>query len=580
MIFELLWLYLLEQVLAQNFLSWKQNNNNFADAYLIQRNLGGLVPIDQITTFGVSVNQLLFNDLGYLYSVLPILKNLLQLQVGVVSLDVYWNEYSGKWQLCPAPFPANLMWDDSRMANVSWNGRNYRCLVDMSLVDVFNEVASYLHHTNTELNANMVQMVLNPKTITSGSNEMSDFLVYNAPIAAAGSNSLSDCLGDCIGYLYAPSILLSHGNTEAPTNYTEAFGSKYPTRDAFLFKLLSRVMVYILDEAKESGPNSYRFTSRDEQYFFIANNGSFNPWVVRQDDTELLSTFQNIYNSTYNSSYFQHMAQSTDFRLAFDSDAVPFSIDSIKFWAQTGFTPILNASFYDGFHMAANNSQILTIMNNTIPSELWSWSPGQPQNAGPIMTNYSRSELSENDSPQWAVYSESHVAFRCVSMSSQGWAQDNCYAQYRYACRNKTNPFMWTLSERIQTYFTSVELDPCPEGFEFGVPELALEQFSLLSLLESTDIHYPIWIDLNDIYLPNCFATGGPNAECLQKKVLTTTSLVGRIAPSLVVSLVLILLIFLEHVFNRTPIQTNRVRHWKKAVAQYYKENDFEGVPS
>lgn len=573
---------------AQIALNWTLLSGIYNYAYEAQSELLEQVPVDQVTSFGVSINNVIFNQLGYTFPAIWAMQKVLALLVSVLTLDIYWNEFTSKWQLCPAPFPQNMTWDSSNNANLTWLGKNYLCLIDLAPIHLFDAIAEYLDISNTQLDANYVQLGLNPKVISIKDhpiNQNRNYLItpsisdYNTSIPAAGNSSLTDFIGGCAKYLYYPSYLQSSGAVGATTESNQ-YGSKFPTRNGFIFKLTCRIIMYLMNSPDQSGSNPYQLTYNDEQTFFISKNNNFNPWLVLLDDNETISAIEKPFTEEYNSTYFLQIAHNTHFRLAFDNEKNQFSNDSLNFFAKSGFTPVLNSSAFGDKQLSTNDTGVLLSLNATLPGAFWSWAPGQPLNITANNTDISRADSSDDDNPQWAIYSETQVAYRCVSIAKEGWVVENCYNQFRFACKSKDNPFNWTLSEKVKTYFASASEDLCPSGYTFSVPRLSLEQYSLISLIRSTNVLYPIWVDLNDIYLPTCYVTGGPYAVCPHGRVLTTTTLIKRLAPSLVVSLVLIILIFSEHVFTRMPIQNNRTRHWRKTIAQYYKENDFEGVPS
>ena len=58
---------------------------------------------------------------------------------------------------------------------------------------------------------------------------------------------------------------------------------------------------------------------------------------------------------------------------------------------------------------------------------------------------------------------------------------------------------------------------------------------ALMSYIERENISYPVWIDMNDITVPDCFVTGGPYATCPYQMTVTRLKLAGLIAPSFIV---------------------------------------------
>lgn len=578
-------LLLLSHVHALTHTNWSQLSYAWTDALLPQRDLASSVPVNQLTRVGVSLNRVVFDKLGYSRPALALLLSFLSQSIGVYSLDVYWNEYTNKWQLCPAPIPLNVTWDSLNVANLTWGGLSYLCQVDMLPAEVFTTISSYISQTNTERQANVLQVALMPKTIAKinvSNSSVPQGADFNTSMNAAGNSSLGDFASSCLLYMFMPTMLNTTTNANT-NNYTALYGSRYPSQLTFLSKLSQRLMVFVLNTPQMPTRNGFKFDEFESDIFFIEeSNPQFTPLVALLANLTLARTLERAYRQPYDSTFFWDMAHTTEFRMVFDSDAVPFTNKSLLFYAKSGFTPVVNSSaFYFGdLPGVAPDAAAANSINYIVPNSFWSWAPGQPVIKYTNTTDVTRKENSDNDNPQWAIFSDAQLSYLCVSVETAGWSVDNCYNRYRYACKNDTDPFSWVISDRIKTYFASVSEDGCPDGTSFNPPRLALEQYSLLALLQSTNVLYPVWIDLNDVYLSGCFVSGGPYAECPYQKVLTTTSLIKRIAPSLVVSLFLIVLILSEHVFTRTPIQTNRTRHWKKTLAQYYKENDFEGVPS
>lgn len=562
--------------------NWTQLLSTYAGSFLVERDFSAQIPVDQITSVGISLNELLFNQMGYTWLSLKVLQEILAQLVGVVSMNVYWNEFTGKWQICPAPIPTNTTIDSLNITEVSWNGRQYRCLVDMAPGEVFNVASNFLSKTNTEFQANIIQFALIPYNIlrpieaVSLRNSLKPASIdYNSTFAASGSYSLGEFMVLCLNYIYAPSFAKPAVSLSA--NNSTSYDSAYPTRNTFLFKQSFRMIVYVLSGI--SGAITLNnLNGVDDELIFVSGRNSFDPFVNRLDGKKLVDSLQKTMNQTYNSNYFLDMAHDTNFRLVYDSEDTPFTNNSLLLIAKSGFTPIVNSTSFLPTSTGNNESGVLYAMNQILPNSFWSWAPALLN--GTNGTDINRKDNSQVDNSLWAIFSDTQKAMSCVTIQSDGWAVDNCYNQYRVACQNSTDPFSWTLSEKIKTYFATASSDDCPEGFEFNAPRLSLEQYSLQSLLRSTNVQYPVWIDVNDIYFPQCFVSGGPYAECPHQKVLTTTSLIKRIAPSLVVSLVVVILIVSAHLFTKSPIQSNRTRHWKKAIAEYYKENDFEGVPS
>ncbi|RKP30939.1 hypothetical protein METBISCDRAFT_26984 [Metschnikowia bicuspidata] len=569
-------------------LNWTTFYSSYAAALVAQRDLAVLIPIDQISSVGVSLNQVVFSQMGYTWLALPVVRSVLQQLVGVLVLDVYFNEYTAQYQLCPAPIPTDVTVDAFNVAKLLWQGRTVHCLVDMAPSEVFSSVAKYLAHSNTNIEANVVQIAVQLRTIARVDSEDGRNLSrdaseahgsrfdakaretnYNSLLPATGSKTLSDIVLPCLDYLYLAPLA---ENTDVYDDFATADGaagyaSKYPTQQNFLFQLSRRLIAYLLNAPSSRGSVPYPFSETDRKVFLVPDNSTFHPWVGSTSDSQWTSAIQKPY-SAYNASHFWNLAQHTQFRLAFDSDAAPFSNDTLRFYAQSGFTPVINSSAFFAPH-SANETAVVSAMTDIVPNSFWAWAPEQTREISALPP----------DDPQWAVYVSTQDSTRCVTIQDKGWVVSNCYSQFRGACRSYTDPFTWTISEKINLYFMSVTTYSCPTGFFFATPRLSLEQYALQAMLQTTGVRHPVWVNINDVYLEGCFVTSWPYAECPHGKGLNTTSLILRIAPSLVVSLAVLILIAAGYMFVKTPIQSNRTRYWKKVIARY-NENDFEGVPS
>lgn len=554
-------------------LNWDTSCSSYAAALVAQRDLAVLIPIDQISSVGVSLNQVVFSQLGYTWLALPVVRSVLQQLVGVLVLDVYFNEYTAQYQLCPAPIPTNVTVDAFNVAKLLWQGRTVHCLVDMAPSEVFSTVAKYLAQSNTNIEANVVQIAVQLRTIAKVDSEDGRLLSRDASdnslLPAIGSKTLSDIVLPCLDYLYLAPLA---EETDVYDDFATADGaagyaSKYPTQQNFLFQLSRRLIAYLLNAPSSRGSVPYPFSETDRKVFLVPDNSTFHPWVGSTSDSLWTSAIQKPY-SAYNASHFWNLAQHTHFRLAFDSDNAPFSNDTLRFYAQSGFTPVINSSAFFAPH-SANETAVVSAMTDIVRNSFWAWAPEQTRETSALPP----------DDPQWAVHLSTQDSERCVTIQDKGWVVSNCFSQFRGACRSYTDPFTWTISENINLYFMSATTHSCPTGFFFATPRLSLEQYALQAMLQTTGVRHPVWVNINDVYLEGCFVTTLANGECPHGKGLNTTSLILRIAPSLVVSLAVLILIAAGYIFVKTPIQSNRTRYWKKVIARY-NENDFEGVPS
>lgn len=595
------------RICSANLENWPVLSDQNDDAVRTQRDISGDIPLDQLNSFGASPNRLIFDVEGYSSGALPLVRNLLDVKVSTLIIDLYWNEFVQRWQLCPAPFPNNSTGNLTELVNLSWNGHSYRCAPGFTPADLMGTVALYIKDSNVRLDANVVQLMFSLKSIhydQTNSNSTNFYrtnysLTSHASIPAGyastdenyllqGSSSLMYSLNGLGSSLFTPGDL---DLFELNTNFTSDFySSKYPTQDVFLFTLFKRAVGIIIESELRNSSLSYNISSQDTQMLFFPQSDEFVPWVQNISNNTLLEECDQRESSPYNSLAFSFLAGISQFRVAIDNNDTVFTNDTMHRYAQCGFTPVLNSSRYGITSANSSDSYVGTIINNFIPNSYWAWAQNQPDEGKSFnISASSGSSLAKEGTPAkrdddddgngWELKSQSQFAFQCITMTLSGWTVNNCYDKYRVACQKDSDPFSWTISDSIRMYFEA-PFGHCPTNYSFGLPKLSVEQLALLNFLALENILFPVWIDLNDITVAGCYVTGGPYATCPYTTVATTSNIIKRIAPSLVVALVIILLFFFEKWFLTTPIHSNRRRYWKKTINQYYKENDYEGVPS
>ena len=90
-----------------------------------------------------------------------------------------------------------------------------------------------------------------------------------------------------------------------------------------------------------------------------------------------------------------------------------------------------------------------------------------------------------------------------------------------------------------------------------------------MTTVKQENVNYPIWIDLNDITVENCFVSGGPYAQCPYQETVTTDKFVRMIAPSFVVAMVVLVLIFIEKCF---------VKHQSKPIGNDIGKRQYKNI--
>lgn len=599
-LFCLIWLI---SGVVSAFENWPQLSQTQQDAWLTQRDVGVDIPLDQLSYMGASLNQLIFEPYGYNSAALSEVLNLLDVKTGGLMLDLYWNEVTQRWQLCPAPFPNNLTSNLTHTVDLTWKGKSYRCEPGLSPADLMTTINLYLRLTNTNLEANIVMVLLNLKSIfsdksatrtnyTSNSTSVLGVSIpsgYNSTDFAylqVGNNSLAQSVSRLGSYLFTPSDLSNSAGSGVFGNYTDYYKSAYPTQYSFLFTLFKRTMVQVLKNEVQSSQLGYNISAADNQTIFYPDVLDFEPTPVKASSVNLVDTCIALHESSdYNISVFSEIVGSSFFRTVVDDDETPFTNTLLRQWVECGYSPIINSSYSkyqnDLSEEANDTSQELSaVMSGFVPNQYWSWAENQPDSSEENSTRLDHDWRRRNGSDAYQSLSDSQFAYNCVAMTLGGWAVKNCYDEYRVACQNQSNPFDWSLLLDITSYLSLKNDDWCPDNYTLAVPHLSVEHRALLNFLHSNSILAPVWIDLNDITISGCYVTGGPYAECPYKRIVTTRNLIKRIAPSVVVSVVIIILIFWERFFLLIPIHTNRKRYWKRKITLYNKEYEYEGVPS
>lgn len=599
-LFSVVWLCIWSVSAFDNWplLSVKQD-----DAVRTQRDMAENIPLDQLSFSGVSLNQLVFEPLGYNSDALSLIMSLLTVKTGALMMDMYWNEFTQTWQLCPAPFPNNLTKNLTNTVDVSWNGRTYQCQPGFTPADVMSTISMYFRSSNVKLNANIVLLLLNLKSIyyepevtpTNRTYNRTAVLVdtvpsgYDSPGVAylqVGNSTLAQSVSGLDGWLFSPLDLVAFSQSSLAGNYSNYYSSEYPNQNDFLFNLFKRTFVSVLNNNLRVSNNGYNISDTDADKIFVPGFADFDPTFVNASDTSLLNSCSQRRHTSFNASLFSEIVGQSRFRTVVDNNFSAFTNDSLHQWAACGYNTIINSSF------AAYSSQIGVqtndsaehlgaIVNNFTPVQYWSWAPNQPNT---LLENstiaQSESDESVSDDSQFEVTSSSQFAYKCIAMVSGGWSVRNCYDKYRVACQNDSDPFDWALLSSLAAYFDLTSDSKCPENFSFTLPQLSVEQAALASFLNSKNVLAPVWVDLNDITVTGCFVTGGPYAECPYTKIVSALNLIRQIAPTIIVAFVILVLIFCEKFLLKVPIHSNRKRHWKRVINQYYKENEYEGVPS
>ncbi|CAD1812284.1 putative integral membrane protein [Candida parapsilosis] len=547
-------------------------NETLDVAIRTQRDISKPVPLDQLAVTGTSLTTM-FSNGDYSLNSTSKLRDLLDTGMQAIMLDLYWNEFTSVWQLCPAPFPQNVTYNPNDKVKVTWNNVTYTCEVGFTTDNVMSIIESYLDSSNTNFEANFLHLLLNLKSIhyekSNKTMSLENIYAPNSRSTIVGNSTLNATITPIASYIFSPNVLDDYRQqVYLSSNPYASFYNKsstiMPTLETVLLSQYKRILVNVLSNEIVPSPRAYTIDSHDRELIFFNDTLPTSVKTAKQVEpycNELLKLDDD--TGKYND-----MSLTTEFVYVIDNNDYQFTQDSVQNFLRCGLLPIFNATSYVIDNK--NISDIGDLFISFTPYLFWSWRAGQPH-----VFNNSTSSNSSNSNNM-----DANASFRCVVMTDNGWKVDDCYEKFSIACQNKTEPNDWYIPPGDkQTYF-DVGRGDCPDGYNFSLPRSSTEMLSLMSAVKRQNVAYPVWIDLNDITISNCFVSGGPYAQCPYQKTVTTTRFVRMIAPASVVCIIVLIAVLLEKLLRTNHIQSNRKRYWKKALAEYYSKNDYEGVPS
>lgn len=544
-----------------------QNVSDVVDTAVVasrtQRDISMTIPIGQTNNMGISLNSVLFEKVGYKSSSLEYIRLMLEGGLQTWMLDLYYNNATSKWQLCPAPFPQNSSSDPYETRTVLWNNRDYECQPAFTLGQVMQEFRSYFSSTNTNIAVSLVLIIFNlhqfdfsesnNKTVT-----LKELKSY-AAFSSFGNSTLNASLSPVSDLLYTPQDFNTYFKPSGLSSFYNESSFELPLSQQFLLTYYKRLVASV---AENNVPKSVLGFNDENSIFFDKNFTE----ISSTGDGSLLERCGSRTLSDLN-----YLSLKTNFRTVVDSDNIPFTPSTFRKYVLCGYSPILNSLRYSIPNKPVT-SDVVDILTYYFPRSYWSWAPGQPQDRDDDANTTSFGKRDYKNS-------EYQVARKCISLQETGFVVSNCYDEHKLACRKHNSPNEWKISSLAKAYFSD-DFDGCPEGYLFNVPQLSIEADALRQEIAESGEKYPIWVDLNDITVTNCFVTGGPYAQCPYQRTVSGRRLVQLIAPSFVVALVILILIFMEKIFRVNPVQTNRKRYWRRAINEYNKQHGYEGVPS
>lgn len=528
-------------------------------AVLTQRDVLASTPLDRILSYGVHLNSLVLNRLGYTLSLLPAITQLLASGVRTLLIDTYYNQYTDQWQLCPAPFFANTT--TNATISLPWQNHTYSCSPSFSIELVMLQLRNYLQSTSTPLEANFFQLVLFLKPIvahevTNSHNQTvkDPTYAFSAP-QVWGTSSLADSLAQISSYIYTPLDMQSWQATNSSSSLT-------PLKSA-LMDSYRRVLINVPSISRDLG---YDLSANDNQTLFTPDIIDIS--VTSTADTAAHDECVDLLNQLLKGQAGSRIQSwgPPRFRYVADSSFAPFTNATLKNYARCGYNPILKANVLNSSSFDAARNYAASLAGYA----LWSFAPDQPSPVDSVSLVDTTSNIS--------FAADTRNLTRCIQLDWDGWKVANCNNLQRIACRHPSNTLDWQLSKTPKLFFDAFLQHVCPDRYAVNTPRLAQEQLALLNAVGRANALLPVWIDLNDIVKSGCFVLGGPYQQCPYYHVVNVKDLVGMLAPSASVALFVLVLVWLERAFHQNPIVAHRKNYWKKRIAEEQKLLEPEGV--
>lgn len=541
--------------------NWPILNNTALVAQRAERDISRPIPITNITNYGVDLNTQIFDVQGYTISALLDVYNTLSVGIQLFFIDFYFNEYTSKWQLCPGPIPSNLTSQLDLLTEVNYNESSHICEPGLTIHEFMDVFHTFMTQTNSVLLADLLQLVVRLKKIDFDNNLTTTYdYTFSEEYLNISNSSLVESVSPLGSFLFTPLNLDEYHTSQenqltVSTFYNDT--SQFPTVETFMLTTVKRIFLNVIElNLNESSERGYELTDLDKLTVFLPNTSFSNS--LQNNSVNLQSVCSNTINGGGSSFDYKN------YNFITDTDDFPFNNQSLKDYLRCGYNPIITANR----DLLVDEIPLSEKIDQFISWGYWSWAYG-----GSRHSLKNGSDIDVNDGNTTYV-------FRCVALYGDGFRLDDCFQKYPYACKNSSQLSEWKIDTPGRSYFDSYKDDICGDGFELAVPRLATDLTLLIKAMVDSNVGYPLWIDLNDITVNDCFVTGGPYADCPYFEVFTRSKLLKKIAPSFTIAGLILILVFLEKFFRINPIQTNRKTYWKRALNEYNEKHNYEGVPS
>lgn len=499
-----------------------------------QRDIAFNVSVAQNQYLGIDLTTTLFQTYGYTTQALLYVTDLLDLGYRALFCDVFWNEATLKWQLCPAVLPSSAQLGDIYTVE-GINNQTVQCQPNVTLSSLYNSILSYIGSSDTDLAAQVLQVNLRLSVVAPSA-------ITNSKMLQFGTTNLTGPpLVDFTSRIYTPANLAADGasgDVSGLGSVSRDENSAFPSAKNFLLSDKKRIVARAFYRDIDPAAISYNFSLEDSAYFFLAGSEPFSPFTTLTNNNLTHCSWNDVIQSNLQA-----------WRMVSESNTNRFTNATMQAYANCGYGPVVNRSI-------SSTSDLVPPLTNSF----WSWAPGQP-----FMSN--SSNTSDNSGP---------TAFRCALLYSDGWKVSNCYDSHAVLCRQNGSEFGWSIGSGSYTYFEAAKA--CPNGTYFAVPNTALENAVSKMVVQNNSVtEFPVWIDLNDISITGCWVTGGPYATCPYHTLEGNRNGVALISIAAAVATLLLGIMFLL-TLDTIPLRQNQWK-WRRLIAKY-SEMQYEGVPS
>lgn len=536
--------------------SWPYLSPSRAIAIRTQRDIFANNSIAYNVLPGVDLSTVLFEPFGYNATSLATFQSLLQVGFQTFVIDLYYNELTKTWLLCPQD--QILQQSSTQCSNSNFGFQQLLSILD-----------SFILATNNDLNTNVMHLLLNLHSLDLPTNTTS---TINSNFTTSNTYSLSNVF-DIVNNAVSPS-------------YIDPLA--LPSLHTLLFRYKFRVFP-IINEYHLSNSTSYNILN-DSSTLFASTNSINSISPINETNFKILNfNFDRLGNLNPDL-----QLNSSVLSFSYDNATNPYTYASYAETIRSGYSPIINHPFKD-----------IKELSFYLEISSWSWAAFQPTitNFDQISEPYLLQDLivldwwegynatnksSSNDSiyatnvTDYETYQENsenddddEYINRCAVITQYGWVATSCDRKAYPICYDITNSTnYYILNEKVNYQKAEMACKYFDSNYNLALPKNFYEQNSIISLFNSTTEGY--WININSLSSENCWVEGS-NTNCPYQKIVSRHIFIQMITPASTFTVVLLLLLILLQLHG-LPVHKNR-RYWKNLLNETLK-NDYDGVPS